>query len=221
LPPKYTDNLRSIVYVGTSMYPLLRDLDILYFLPYQGQTMVCGDVIVYAGKTGNKEITITHRIVFIDDKGFTTKGDNNFSIDDIIVKPADILGLVVYVKRGNKFIRVRNGKTGIYLVKAIQLLLRIKNITIGVISYPYNWISKTGVLRKFVPRDTKQRIINIQRPSGMESHFLMGKYLVAKRRPGNNNWIILPPYKLFIDENSLPDVAAANDLSINNNEVSI
>ncbi len=203
------------------MYPLLRDLDILYFSPYNGQPLLPGDIIVFKSKRLNKNIIITHRIISIDKTGIITKGDNNPHIDNLPVNPSDILGLVVYTKRGNRLIHVRNGKTGLLLAKTIHLLLRLKTITLRVISYPYNLVSKTGILRRIIPRNTKQRVINLKRPGGIESHLLMGKYLVAKRGPGSSNWTILPPFKLFIDEKALPAVNTTNDLSANSNETSI
>jgi signal peptidase I len=203
------DNLKKIVYVGTSMYPLLRDLDMLFLSPYDEQDLQQGDIIVFKTKKCGKDITITHRIFSFNKTGIITKGDNNPRIDDLPVNPSDILGLVVYAKRGNRLIRVHNGKTGIFLAETIHLLLRIKSITLRVISYPYNWVSRTGMLKTLVSPGTKQRVINFQRPGGIESHLLMGKYLVAKRRPGNPKWTILPPFKLFVDEASLPK----NDLT--------
>lgn len=215
------ENLTKIVYVGTSMYPLLRDLDTLYYTTNNIQSLKPGDVIVYKSKKANKETYITHRIISIENSSFITKGDNNPRIDDLLVDPSNILGLVIYSKRRNKLIRIRNGKSGILFSNVVRLLMRIKMLALRIIVFPYHWVSKLGILRKFVPRNMTQRVINVQRPGGIESHLILGNYLVAKRRPGTNRWIILPPFKLFFDENTLPSPELPNILSIEDKEISL
>lgn len=219
-PENIDGRFQSIIYVGSSMYPLLKDLDTLYFVPYGGQTLKSGDVILFKNKKSDKAITITHRIVSINDVTIITKGDNNLCIDNFLVDTSDIIGLVVQVKRGNKIFRVRNGGVGMLLAKVIHLFLLIKIKILHFISFPYSWVSKSGILQRFVPRKMKQSFIGIQRPGGIEYHFLIGKYLVAKHGPGSSTWTILPPFRLFIDENSLPAVNSTIDRMITDNEIS-
>jgi hypothetical protein len=48
----------------------------------------------------------------------------------------------------------------------------------------------------------------------------MGKYIIGKRR--NENWVILPPFKLFIDETTLPkNDTPSYDSQINNDNISL
>jgi signal peptidase I len=214
------ENLKKIVYVGMSMYPLLRNLDVLYY--DNNQSLSLGDIVIYKSNIFGRESKITHRIISISDRCIVTKGDNNLKIDDKPVNRSDILGIVVYAKRGSRLIRVQNGTKGLIISKIVHNILIIKTVAVNSIGHPYNWISRMGILKKFWPIHAKQKVINLRRPGGLESHLMVGKYLVAKKIPGNKNWIILPPFKLFIDEASLPN----NDIStyeppINNDNFSL
>lgn len=75
--------------VSGSMKPYLNINDIV--IVYKNNNYQINDVITY--KKNNEYIT--HRIIDINDKTIITKGDNNNSIDELILKK-DIIGKVIY-----------------------------------------------------------------------------------------------------------------------------
>lgn len=199
------EGLKTIVYVGKSMYPLLRDLDILYYVPYESQRLKVGDVIIFKPSRGAYANCTTHRIISLNDHGAITKGDNNNVADSGVVSPRDIIGLVVYAKRKDRRVRVHGGFPGRVLFVTIQLLRVIRNIGEKLLVRPYHILSRSGVFRPFVPFSMKPRVVSFKRNDVIECRLLMGDRVVGRLNPGNNIWTIYPPYKLFINEALLSD----------------
>jgi signal peptidase len=197
------DGLKSIVYVGKSMYPLLRDLDILYYEPYTGGHLNIGDVIVFMPSGRQGRANITHRIISITHDGVVTRGDNNPGADDNILKSGEIIGLIKYAKRGNRFIKIRGGIQGRFFSSIVRIYLNLKRLAMGPLVLPYHFIAKFGIFRVFVPAGMKPRVVSFKQPDGMESRLLMGKRVIGRLRSMDKNWTIYPPYKLFVDEKLL------------------
>lgn len=87
----------KITVSGNSMYPCLKDGDVVRVRSLINETIEIGDVIVY--KKFKDHLTI-HRVVEkCSIKGkrhyFKTKGDNNDTIDNYIVIISEILGVLV------------------------------------------------------------------------------------------------------------------------------
>ena len=79
-----------------SMRPIMGKANILIFIIPEKDEISIGDIITFKRQTDNKKIV--HRVVGKTSEGnFRTKGDNNPSIDDYIVKFEDITGRVVGV----------------------------------------------------------------------------------------------------------------------------
>lgn len=201
------DGLRTIVYVGKSMYPLLRDLDILYFTPYDGQRLKVGDVIIFKPAGSSGDASTTHRIISLNENGVITIGDNNRAADSGVVSPRDILGFVVYAKRKDRLVRVHSGFQGRLLFITIRLLLALRNFGVNLLVWPYHVLSGSGIFRPFVPSSMKPRVVSFKRNDVIERRLLMGNRVVGRRNPRNNKWTIYPPYKLFINEALLSDKA--------------
>jgi len=82
-----------VTVVGTSMYPTLIPLDIVFVNPVP--TIINeGDIIIY--KHGG--IPIIHRVVKVTEEGYITKGDANPAPDPWIVKKEEVLGKAIAVK---------------------------------------------------------------------------------------------------------------------------
>jgi hypothetical protein len=175
---------------------------------------------VFKSLKANKCTSITHRIVAIGSDGIITKGDNNPRVDDGPITPDEIVGIVLYARRGNRTINIYNGKCGLVYARIMHFFMRFKSIILRFLSFPYHIVSKSGILRGLMPGNKKLRIIYINRPSGIESQLIMGKYIIGKR--SNENWVILPPFKLFIDETTLPkNDTPSYDPQINNDNISL
>jgi signal peptidase len=205
IPPRFLneqgDSLNKVVYTGPSMNPTLKAPDILSVVPYNERKIRCGDVIVFVPTGGNRRIT--HRVISVDKEGIKTRGDNNSDIDSFILKPDNILGRVVYARRGNRRLRIYGGLAGRLFVYTVKVLKKI-DTGISFLLHPiYHWLSKTGLFRRLVPLRLKPRIISFKRPAGVEHHLVMGRRVVGKRLPGKVDWHIKRPFRLFIDEKSL------------------
>jgi signal peptidase I len=90
--------MRKIRYLGSSMSPTLRSLEILWVRPYTDGIPRCGDVVVFSSSTGTQ--LVAHRIVSRAPGGFRVQGDNNPKVDSDLVSPGKIVGQVVYSQGG-------------------------------------------------------------------------------------------------------------------------
>lgn len=82
--------VRILIIKSNSMYPILKIKDIIIIK--KSNTYNVNDIITY--NTEN-EVLITHRIVKNCEGGFITKGDNNNSEDNELVKLENIKGKVI------------------------------------------------------------------------------------------------------------------------------
>lgn len=82
--------VRILIIKSNSMYPILKIKDIIIIKKSNNYNV--NDIITY--NTEN-EVLITHRIVKNCEGGFITKGDNNNSEDNELVKLENIKGKVI------------------------------------------------------------------------------------------------------------------------------
>jgi hypothetical protein len=145
-----------------------------------------------------------HRVVEINEVGIITRGDNSNTNDPWILKSEDIIGRVVSVKRRNRTLRVHGGKTGVLW----SIILRIKKLLANGISSglrpAYHWLINTGLFHRWLSSLVKMKILYFHRPNGTEMQLVLGRRVIGRRMPGTNKWLITRPFRLFIDESSLP-----------------
>ena len=84
---------------GLSMFPFIRDGDIITVSPLAGNMPRIGDVLAFTHPETGK--LLVHRIVGITGIFFLPKGDNGFYIDGFVPKEG-ILGCVTNVERDGK-----------------------------------------------------------------------------------------------------------------------
>jgi len=186
------------------MNPTLKNLDMLIVVPYGEKKIRRGDVITFMPP--DRDISITHRVVSVDEKGVKTLGDNNDLPDDCLLQPEDIWGCVEYAERKNKRIRIYGGITGHLYAKIIRAIRRIKR-TIPKIFMPlrpiYRFLHRSGLLARFVPDRLKPRTIYYEKQDGGEFHLLMGKWLIGHLDHNRTDWYIRIPFRLFVHEKEL------------------
>lgn len=84
---------------GASMYPAVRDGDVVTVAPFAGGAPRTGDVVAFVHEaTGGVRL---HRIVGVEAGRFLVKGDNALASDGALDREA-LLGLVVGVERGGR-----------------------------------------------------------------------------------------------------------------------
>jgi signal peptidase I len=180
---------------GNSMIPTLSEPMILETsrAEYYSQ----GDVVVFNDKNSN---TIVHRIVKLTKSGFITRGDNNLTDDEPIVQQ-DILGKVVAAYRGQKQYRVSEGKNGYRVHRYLQVRKNILRYPQKILSFVYRILSGTDFFAKLLPGKYKPNIIQYQNG---QSQVYIGKILAGRYDVRRQHWIILRPWRIFINEKSLP-----------------
>ncbi|MGB9595834.1 MAG: signal peptidase I [Candidatus Poribacteria bacterium] len=201
------DSVKPIIYKGPSMNPTLKNLDLLIVVPYGNKRARRGDVITY--KAPNREISVTHRIISVDDKGIKTLGDNNDYPDDYILQYEDIIGRVEYAKRKNRKIKIYGGTAGHIYAKIIRTIRWSKKTIMRILrlSRPiYNFFHRSGHLAKFVPKKAKLRTIYYKREDSFEIQLFIGNLYVGRFNNKYADWNIKLPFRLFIKEKDLMEI---------------
>lgn len=194
--------LRDINYTGPSMNPTLKAGDSLNVMPYVSRRIQIGDVIVFHEPEG-KDI-IVHRVVELDSQGVRTKGDNNNNIDPWALLPNDIIGRVVLAKRKSKTVAIPGGTSGRILALVLWTIKHI-NLSVSRILHPvYHWLAKSGIFIKFNRFLPKIYVLSFSNHKGREFQLLMGNRVIGRCLPGKDHWQIDRPFRLFVDEASLP-----------------
>lgn len=189
-------------YTGPSMNPTLKIGDGLTVTPYGDSSIRIGDVVVF--HSPERERYIVHRVISVNSRGIRTKGDNNSKVDSWILRPEDIVGRVISAQRKNRSITIHGGTRGRLLAPVLWTIKRI-NITVSGIFRPvYHYLARTGITRKLLSRLIKTQILYFKRPNGTEMQLIMGRRIIGRYYPGKAQWIIRRPYRLFVDEKSLP-----------------
>ena len=185
-------------YTGTSMNPTLSESDVLAIEPYDNRPVRIGDVVFFLPPQGEKPVV--HRVVCISPEGVRTRGDNNSCVDPWIIHPEDILGRVVRAARGKKQRFVYGGIRGqLWSLSASAFKMLEKSL-----SFFYHHLGQSGLFRYFVPLQKRMRIIALTSATGKEFKLLLGRWVVGRYKPDMISWHIRRPFRLFVDERSLP-----------------
>lgn len=209
-------SLKPIVYKGPSMNPTLKAPDILHIVPYSGRKIKCGDVIVFEHPEGDGKTKITHRVISVDLNGIRTHGDNNCNIDYFLLKPNDVIGKVISVRRGSRNVHIYGGKIGELIFFKNRALRKLDGRVSALLRPAYRWLSRTEIFRLWLPSFMKHRVIAVKRPFGTEFQLLMGKRLIGRCPSYNGKWQIRRPFRLFIDETSLLQIERSVKLEMGN-----
>lgn len=119
--------------VSPSMEPNIKVYDVIIDLPIRDfRTVKVNDVITFKSESSiSKGMTVTHRVTDIKKVGgryyFTTKGDNNKSVDSSLVSQDNVLGKVKYripqLGRIQYFLASRGGWLLVIFIPAVVILI--------------------------------------------------------------------------------------------------
>lgn len=193
---------KTLNYIGPSMNPTLRVGDGMTVVPYGNSKIRVGDVVVF--RSPERDHYVVHRVISVDSQGARTIGDNNDRIDPWVLSAGDILGRVVSAQRKNRNVTIHGGSRGRLLLPVLQTIKRIKLTFFRILHPAYNWLARSGVFRWVLSPLIRTQLLYFKRPNGMEIQLLMGQRIIARRLPGGAEWQIRPPFRLLVDENSLP-----------------
>lgn len=190
------ENVKFILYTGSSMSSTLQDLDVLYYI--SNKRIRPGDVVVI--KIFGYEHKIIHRVISVGEKGIRTMGDNNPRPDSWLLKPDQIIGSVAYGYRGRRRFRVPGGPAGL----AQMFLVRLKHLTIKAVYPILSTIHHNFHISSLMIFLIRPRPVAFKRPDGTELHLLVRGRVIGRRLPGQK-WQIKSPFRFFLDESNLPD----------------
>jgi signal peptidase len=194
---------KSMNYIGPSMNPTLKSGDRLQVIPYNGQKIRRGDVVVLTPPGGGSKII--HRVVSVDSQGIKTRGDNNNKCDPWVLSSDHIVGCVVSLRRGNRQLRVFGGLLGHLFAMAIRAINIIDLNLTSLLRPFYQRLAKAGFFRRWLPSWMKTRAISLRHPAGTELQLLMGRRVIGRWLPGKTRWHIRRPFRLFVNEETLPE----------------
>ncbi len=196
------DTSKSIVYIGPSMNPVLKAPDILQVLPYRGEKIQRGDVIVFL-PPGSEDMVV-HRVISVNAQGIKTRGDKNSDIDPWILSPDRIVGRVVWAQWGNRRRSIHGGLAGRSYSLGVRAVRMLDSKISSLLHPAYHRLARRGILRRWLPARMQARVLSFDRSTGMELQLLMGRRVIGRLLAGTNQWMIQRPFRLFINEASLP-----------------
>jgi len=197
-----TTEPQTVIYKGPSMNPTLKPGDRLWITPSNEQKIRRGDVVVFTPP--GADYKIIHRVVSVEPQGIKTRGDNNNRVDSWLLSHDQILGCVFFAKRGNRRRRVFGGAIGQLFGVVIRAIHALDARVSSRFRPAYDRLARAGVFRLWLPGWMKTKAISLSHPAGTELQLLMGRRVIGRWLPGKSGWQIRRPFRLFVDEASLP-----------------
>ena len=202
---------KSISYMGSSMNPTLKAPDRLQVVPCRAEEIQSGDVIVFL-PPGSDHLVV-HRVIFVDSRGIKTRGDHNTDIDPWVLSPEHIVGRVAWANWGNKQRSICGGLRGRLYSLGIRAINLVDSRLSSLLHPIYHWLARTGALRRWLPLRGQTRVLYFDRPCGRELQLLIGRRVIGRLLSGRNEWLIRRPFRLFVNEASLPRVDSDHSVS--------
>jgi signal peptidase len=198
-----TSKLKSMNYIGSSMNPTLMPGVRLDVSAYQGQKIRKGDVIVFVPPGGDSKIV--HRVTSVNSDGIRTRGDNRKHEDDWVLRRENILGRVVATQRNNRRRRILGGPLGRLFALTVRVIRAIDSPLSYLLRPAYSELAKVSIFTRLLPVQMRPRVVSFEQAAGKELQLLMGRRVVGRWLPGMTRWYIRRPFRLFVDEESLPE----------------
>jgi len=199
---KIPTRFKAMSYTGSSMNPTLRAGDEIWIMPYEGKKVRRGDVVVFTPP--EEDSKIVHRVAAFDSQGIKTKGDNNSGVDEYLLSSNHLLGKVVYARRGSKMQKIYGGTAGRAIAAAMRTIKTLRNSLFILLRPAYRCLMRSGVFKGWIPYWTKTRIVTFRRLEGTELQLMVGRYMIGRLLPGRIRWHIRRPFRMFLDETTLP-----------------
>jgi hypothetical protein len=204
---KQLEGMRTIYYVGCSMNPLLRNLDMLFYSPYGDKNIKPGDVVVINAPIGK---TVIHRVVSASENGITTMGDNMSTLDSWMLKPEQIEGKVLYAIRDTRQFMIHGGLMGRIYAEPIRFSNRVARFLCNVMRPNIAFPASRSIEKLITPR---LKILMFQKPDGIELQLIIWKYAIGKAKSGER-WRIRMPFRLFLREERIKEHFAEDNRTL-------
>jgi signal peptidase len=206
------DETLRVVCTGTSMNPTLDEPDLLEVKPYGAARVRLGDVVCFKSPETGK--TVVHRVVSVGRAsraaGFSaglirTRGDNNPADDRVILQPADITGRVVAAQRGARRRPVLGGWRGLFVLRWARLGRAMRRYAGRVPHTLYRVLAGLGPFDRLLPASLRPRPVRFVTRYRPFLKLLMGRQTVGQYDDRLQAWQIRRPFRLFLDEQTLPN----------------
>jgi hypothetical protein len=192
----------SLFVKGNSMRPLFRPGDRIVFVPCRAEELRRGDVIIFIPH--GREERVVHRVVFKGPESVRTQGDANPCRDTEEVRQEQIVGRALSVERKGRVIPVRGGLAGRLSVASIRAFRRCDHLFSYALYPCYRALARSGLVRVILPPALRPRVVTFERDGVREMQLILGKRIIGRRSAGAGAWIIRRPFRLLVDEQSLP-----------------
>ncbi len=189
------------VYSGRSMYPTLREPDLLEIRPYQGRPIRAGDVILFHAP--GRSLPIAHRVESAGMVGIRTRGDNLCPPDEWLLNADQVIGQVIRAHRGGRRRNVPNGNSGRIWEWFLRMWLPVLNVLSRILHAPYHALSNVGGLRQLLPPAWRPRKMLFQSGERRIWRIVCGGRVVGEYEEGHGPWKIRRPFRLLIDPRDL------------------
>ena len=196
------DNTFFCSHTGRSMNPTINSQDLLEIKPYHKKKPREGDVILFQSQRYDNYVV--HRIVSITANGIQTWGDNISYTDPELLKQEDIYGQVIAAHRGNKRRKIASGYFGRVVGKYCQLRRLALFQVLRFLRPVYRSFCTGGILHWLIPVRLKPQVATFQSNAYACHRLLLGKRIIGSYDDSLHRWQIRRPYRLFVDESSLP-----------------
>jgi hypothetical protein len=85
-----------------------------------------------------------------------------------------------------------------WAIKQVNIILS------KILHSAYHMLARSGLVRKSLPLQRMTRVLSFNRPEGKELQLHLRDRVIGRCRPGQDQWQIARPFRLFIDESTLP-----------------
>jgi signal peptidase I len=190
-----------LLHRGSSMRPTLVDSDLLEIHPYNGRSIDSGDIIAFQNDVG--EDYVVHRVMKVDDNWICTRGDNNTLMDPWVIKPSSVLGRVQTAWRGQKRVRIIEGRAGLIWSQCLQRVRKLDRRITPWFHPIYRFLSKHGYFTGLVPKRYRPQIQRFQSKCGTGYKLIVRNCVVGWYDETFEVWRVKRPYRLFVGEERL------------------
>jgi len=198
---------RRLVYTGSSMTPTLMEPELLDVEPYGSERVRPGDIVCL--KSPAEDLTVVHRVVRVEGPGtghggIRTRGDNNREDDPWVLQAGDIIGRITAAQRGARRRVVHGGRRGFIGLRRLRLARGIRRRAGAVPHRLYSFVAGLGPFDRLLPRSLRPRLVRFDARYRVFLKLLSGSRTVGQFDDRREEWRIRRPFRLFVDERSLP-----------------
>jgi len=177
---------------------------LLEVVPYGNRPVRVGDVVLFMPPEGDQPIV--HRVVCVRHEGIRTCGDNCLHADPWRLTQANITGQVTVARRGRHRRKVIGGRLG-RLKGSLMRQGKVLDRRIALVLHPlYRLMSRSGMVHRLLPHRLRPRVVMFQADGFPQLRLLLGRRIVGRYDVRRRQWHIRRPFRLFVNEPSLPVV---------------